>query len=324
VPTISALMLAACVAWPVATAGAQPAIAPIEPELATRIGALDCEHVSPTDVRDTLARGPTPRLILLQGSVPLVTMEPFARFLVAFGYPAERIRNPADRSYSYSSFGSSAALAGAIAWHYEHDGTMPMLIGHSHGGMLVVRTLYELDGRFSAQLPVFDPATGEALARTTIVDPLTGATRPVVGLKVGFAAALATGKLARFVLGQWTMLGLLRRIPDTVDEFVGFRIPGDAIAGDVFGEDPYVATGSATVHNVTLPSSYHHVTLPQADTLADDPGARTFVEGFEPGARPKGALAQTPNLLHAAILWYAIRKHWCLQAQTLVRVHPTP
>ena len=44
---------------------------------------------------------PAPRIIALQGSVALVTMEPFAEFLVAMGYPAERhSRNPRDGALS--------------------------------------------------------------------------------------------------------------------------------------------------------------------------------------------------------------------------------
>ncbi len=63
-------------------------------------------------------------------------MAPFAEFLIAMGYPAERLRNPRDGRLSYSSFGDSRRLAGSIAWHYEREGLMPMIIGHSQGGML--------------------------------------------------------------------------------------------------------------------------------------------------------------------------------------------
>ena len=80
-----------------------------------------------------------------------------------------------------SSFGSSTALAGTLAWYYEHDGMVPLLIGHSQGGMLAIRTLYELAGAFADSIPVTNPLTGETLKRTTIVDPQTGVPRPVVG-----------------------------------------------------------------------------------------------------------------------------------------------
>jgi hypothetical protein len=115
----------------------------IDRATAERIQALDPERISDRDVRDVLAHAPAPRIILLQGSFAPVTMQPFAEFLIAMGYPEEKIRNP-DGTFSTSSFGSSATLAGTLAWYYERDGMMPMLIGHSQGGMLVIRTLHEL------------------------------------------------------------------------------------------------------------------------------------------------------------------------------------
>ena len=39
-----------------------------------------------------------------------------------------------------------------------------MLIGHSQGGMLAIRILYELDGAFHDAIPVWDPVAGAALA----------------------------------------------------------------------------------------------------------------------------------------------------------------
>jgi hypothetical protein len=303
---------------------AGPAVAsqpPPDPELLAQVEALDPLHVSAADVRDVLARAPAPRIILLQGSIAFVTMKPFGEFLIAMGYPQARIRNPRDGSLSYSSFGDSAVLAGMLAWYYEHDGMMPMLIGHSQGGMLVVRTLQELDGDFASEIHVVDPLTGEPEARTTVIDPLTGVQRPVVGLKVPYAAAIATGRLPRLLLGQWTMLVRLRRVPDTVDEFTGFRIPFDPIAGEFGGSDPYVATGSAVVRNVELPIWYSHIALPDARHLAAQPATRGWIEAYVPGAAPPALPdnVDTTNLVHAADIWYSVRKHWCLAAQRLLR-----
>jgi pimeloyl-ACP methyl ester carboxylesterase len=247
-------------------------------------------------------------------------MEPFARFLIAMGYPAERVRNPHDGSLSTSSFTDSAELAGALAFDYERTGLAPMLIGHSQGGMLALRTLYELAGAFHDALHVVDPATGEALARTSIVDPRTGASRPVVGLHVAYAAALATGWLPRLVLGQWSMLPRLRRIPDTVDEFTGFSLPHDAIAGTWLGDTPYEALGSARVRNVALPSSYHHVTLPRVDLLARDAAIRASLDAWSPDDPPASPHGDTTNLVQAADVWYSVKRHWCLQAQRLLRI----
>jgi hypothetical protein len=316
---ITAIALAA--AARLALAEPAPPPVPTDPALVARILALDPERVTERDVRETLAHAPAPRIVALQGSVAFVTMEPFGEFLVAMGYPAERIRNPADGSMSWNSFASSETLAGKLAWFYEHEGAMPLLVGHSQGGMLVIRTLYELAGEFSDAIHVVDAKRDEPESRTTIVDPLTGATRPVLGLKVPFAAALATGKLPRFFLGQWTMIPLLRRIPDTAVEFTGFTFTLDPIAGEFGNPEPYVATGSAIVRNVTLPASYTHIGLPRMLHLAEDPRTRAWVDAYRPGHAPPPLPedVDTTNIVQAAELWHSIKKHWCLAAQRLLR-----
>ncbi len=301
---------------------------PTDPAISARILALDPDALTERDVRETLSRAPAPRIIALSGSLPIVTMEPFARFLIAMGYPDERIRDPRDGGYSHGSFGSSTRLAGMLAWYYEREGMMPMLIGHSQGGMLVVRTLHELAGNFASAVAVWDPVADEALPRTTIVDPRDGRTRPVVGLVVPYAAALATGLLPRLLLLQWDMLPRLRAIPDSVEEFAGFTLEWDPIAGELSGGAGYAATGRASVRNITLPSDYHHVTLPQAEALAADPVTRAWIDAYlpdtvTPGPSP-GAAADTANLLHAADIWRSVRRHWCLEAQRLIRATATP
>lgn len=279
---------------------------------------LDCSHVTGADVRDVLAHAPAPRIVLLHGSFAFVTMEPFAQFLVGMGYPAERLRNPRDGSNEYGSFGDSAVLAGELAFDYEQSGLAPMLIGHSQGGMLAIRTLYEFAGAFHDTLQVVDPATGKALSRTTIVDPLTGATRPVVGLHVAYAAALATGWLPRLLLGQWQMLSRLREIPDTVTEFTGFDIPRDPIAGNLLGVTPYRALARAHVRNVVLPADYSHIDLPLAAQLARDAAMHAWIDQWTPGALQPSPAGDSANLVHAADIWYSVKRQWCLQAQRLL------
>ncbi|HEY5863448.1 MAG TPA: hypothetical protein VIX61_10175 [Casimicrobiaceae bacterium] len=292
----------------------------LEPATVERVLALDPARVTSGDVRDVLAHVPAPRIYLLQGSVAFVSMSPFAEFLIAMGYPEERLRNASDGGFSRSSYGDSATLAGEIAWRYERDGMMPMLIGHSQGGMLAIRALYELTGEFDAAIAVRDPATGEALPRTTIRDPLTGQPRPVVGLKLPYVAALATGKTMRVLLGQWSMLPRLRKIPDSVDEFTGYWIPGDPLAGGLWDEERYRAMGTARVRNVTLPASYSHIGLPLTAHLAADPVTRAWIDAYDPAAplpEPEGI--DTSNLTHAADIWYSVRRHWCEEAQRAVR-----
>lgn len=296
---------------------------PLDPTTEDRLLALDPERISPEEVREVLARAPAPRIIGLQGSIPIVTMAPFAEFLIAMGYPAERLRNPRDGSYTYSSFTDSLEVAGALAWHYEREASVPMLIGHSQGGMLTVKVLQDLAGASGDRIKVWNPVTDTAEDRFTVVDPLTGGDRPVVGLHVPYAAALATGSLMRVLLGQWGMLSRLRTVPDTVDEFTGYFIEWDVIAGSSPGsaqDNPYRPTGSAKVRNVTLPAEYSHVSLPAAAHLAANETTRAWIEHYTPGEPPPApSELDTRNLLHAADIWFSVKKHWCLEAQRLVR-----
>ena len=103
-------------------------------------------HHRTRDVREALALGPTPHIILLHGGLygNNLLMVSFAEFLVGMGYPESKLRDPSDGALSQSPYTDSARLAGEIAWYYEHDGVRPMLIGHSQGGMQAVKALYEL------------------------------------------------------------------------------------------------------------------------------------------------------------------------------------
>ncbi|MEO8738713.1 MAG: hypothetical protein ABI537_03305 [Casimicrobiaceae bacterium] len=289
---------------------------------AARIAALDCARLSAADVREVLSLAPAPRILNLQGSLAPVTMEPLAQFLIGMGYPAERLANPPDGALSLSSFTDSAKLAGTVAWYYENEGAMPLLIGHSQGGMLVIRVLHEFAGAFHDTLEVWNPRTGESEKRTSIVDPLDGSERPVVGLKVPYAAALATGKLPRLLMGQWAMLDKLRSIPDTVEEFTGFIIEWDFIAGTFPGSELYRATGSATVRNVILPATTSHVALPQMQALATNAALRRWIDAYDPDTEspppPADAGVDPTNAVPAAELWSGVKKHWCREAQRQV------
>jgi hypothetical protein len=309
-PAVGALLLAllASVAPPCA---ADAAIAP-------EVLALDCRRVAAVEVAQVLAKAPAPRIILFQGSLAVTTMEPFADFLAAMGYPRERLRDPRDGRVSQSSFGDSRRWAGKVAWYYETEGMMPMLIGHSQGGMMALRILYELDGAFAEAIPVWDPVADDVLPRTTIRDPRTAETRPVKGLTVDYAAALATGKLPRIFLGQWDMIARLRKVPDSVADFTGFSIAWDPVAG-TFGEpEPYAAIGTARVRNVTLPSRYSHVGLPETLHLATQESTRQWIDAWSPddaSPPPEGDSIDTTNIVHAADIWYSVKQHWCEAAQ---------
>ncbi len=295
---------------------------PPEPDAThgARLAALDCAKLA--GQRELLHAMPAPRIVSLHGSIPIITMEPFAEFLIGMGYPEAALRDPYDGALTRSSFTSSRELAGTLAWYYERDGLRPMLIGHSQGGMLVVRTLHELAGAFHDSIPVFDPVTRSAQSRTTIRDPLTNADRPVVGMRIAFGAALATGTLPRVLLLQWSMLPKLRQIPDTTEAFTGFTIAWDPIAGNLATAEPYRAVGSAHVRNILLPASYSHIGLPRTEHLAANPVTRAWIDAYVPDADevpPAASAVDTSNLRHAADLWYSIRLHWCREGQRLLR-----
>src|SRR5262245_61922412 len=59
----------------------------VDPVVEERVLALDPERISEREVFETLVFAPAPRIINLHGSVPIVTMQSFAEFLIAMGYP---------------------------------------------------------------------------------------------------------------------------------------------------------------------------------------------------------------------------------------------
>ncbi len=130
------------------------------------------------------------------------------------GYPEAQIRDPGDQRWSYSPYQVSEQIAGLVAWAYERDGLRPMLIGHSQGGIHAIKILRELDGAYGETIPVWDPIRDAPDDRTTIVDPLTGAVRPVVGLSVSYASSVGAGGAAMLLPHQWSMWGNLRTVPD--------------------------------------------------------------------------------------------------------------
>jgi hypothetical protein len=295
--------------------------------LEERILALDPEHISDYDVRSTLAAGPTPKIILLHASVYPVylIMTSFATFLEGMGYPGAKLRDPVDGAYSQSPYGSSERLAGEIAWYYERDGVRPLIIGHSQGGMQAIKVLYRLAGAFDPKVAVWNAATDKPEKRFSIIDPLDGAERPVVGVSVAYAAAVGAGGAAFLLPNQWDMFFRLRTIPDTVDEFTGFAIQGDMVAWTFPGmsdASQYRRGGVAKVRNVVLPITYNHIMVPITHTLAADAKTRDWINAYMPGntdesTAPAGVSGY--NILWAADVWFSIKKHWCLEAQRLVR-----
>ena len=299
-----------------------------------RILALDPEHISGDGVRETLSKAPAPRIVLLHGGLYPVhlAMSSFAEFLIGMGYPEASLRREdgvVDSVYSYSPYQDSAELAGLVAWYYERDGMRPMLIGHSQGGVQVVKILDELAGIFSSEIHVWNPVTDSAEKRVTIVDPLTSVLRPVVGVRASYASAVGAGGAAFLLPNQWSMLHRLRTIPDSVEEFTGFSIDVDLIALSFPGArdaSEYKGNGTANVRNVFLPAWYNHVVIPVTRQLAASEPMRDWLNAYVPN-RPDQAESIPPgpsvNALWAADVWYSVKKHWCLEAQRLIRAKRT-
>jgi hypothetical protein len=293
-----------------------------------RILALDPDRISGADVRNSLAAGPTPRIILVHGGVAgvYVVMESFGKFLVGMGYPEARIRDPRTGDWSQNPYGSSERVAGELAWYYEHDGMRPMLIGHSQGGMQTVKVLHELAGDFGDRIRVWNPVTDTPENRQTIYDPIARAQRSVVGLKLSYASVVGAGGLEFWAPTGWELAGRLRSIPDTVEEFTGYSIAGDPIAltppSGASEADLYRQTGSAQVRNVNLPIGYSHVFVPSTDYLVSEPDKREWINAYA-GARDVDTATipggDDAHVLWAADVWHSIKKHWCLEAQRVIR-----
>jgi hypothetical protein len=298
-----------------------------EPSVEDRILSLDPDHVTEEEVRTTLAKGPAPRIINVHGGVYPVhlLMESFAQFLTGMGYPESKLRDVGDGSLSRSPYENSDMQAGLVAWYYEHEGLRPMLIGHSQGGIQVVKILHDLAGAFSTELTVYNPLTGEMESRTTIIDPLTGEVRPVVGLSVSYASAVGTGGWSLALPVHWMVVSRIRTIPDTVEEFTGYRIALDLFAWDAPWTTDlknFHANGKAHVRNVELPAAYSHVFVPGTASLAESKPMRDWINAYDPddpassGPMPNG---DTSNLLWAADVWHSIKRHWVLEAQRFIK-----
>jgi hypothetical protein len=299
----------------------------LDPSVEEKILALDPEWINEKDIREILSHAPAPRIINIHGGIYPVylCMESFSRFLIGMGYPEGKIRNPGNGSFSFSCYESSAKIAGAIAWYYEKEGMRPILVGHSQGGIQAVKVLYELKGTFSDEVAVYNPLTGKFEKRYSIVDPITGLERPVVGLEASYVTAVGAGGFTRFLPNQWVMTGRLRSIPDTTLEFTGFVIGLDPIGGDLFGFGPvnrYAANGKAEVRNVRLPIGYNHVTVPATSHLAESQEIRDWINAYVPTEEPELNVtfqSSSKNILWAADVWHSIKKHWVLELQRLIR-----
>ena len=84
-----------------------------------------------------------------------------------------------------------------------------------------------------------------------------------------------------------------------------------------------MAIGSAHVRNVLLPASASHIMLPKTVHLATNPVTRAWIDAYAPGnvapVSPVADGVDTTNIVHAADLWYALKRNWCREAKRWVR-----
>ena len=255
-----------------------------DPVLSERVLALDPDRISAADVRSVLSQCPAPRIMNFRGSA-FHTIDDFSMFLIAMGYPERSVRNPANGALSYSSDLSSDTVAHTIVATRRRERLRPMLIGHSQGGSLIMKVLHQLEGQ-----------------------------------PVSYAAAIATGQLMRIVRGQWDRLPVLRKVPDSVAEFSGYRLAGDLIGSDVTilpKHRDYKAQGSAQVHNVRLTGAGHRDIM-RIESLAHNAATRARIDGNSPGSQAP----EEAKLHFAADIWHHVKKRWCMELQGWLRRHP--
>jgi hypothetical protein len=296
-------------------------------DLEDKILALNPEDVTAGDVENVLCHAPAPQIILIHGGLKSVIkdMVSFSEFLIGMGYPGASLTNAGDGTYTFSCYESSEKIAGVIAWYYEQQGLRPMMLGHSQGGMQVVKVLDRLASGASAKLYVYNPLTWQKENRYEIVNPLTCQRLPVVGLKLPYVSAVGAGGLTRVLPNQWEMNFKLRTIPDTVEEFTGFCKERDLLGGDFLGYGPanhYKASGTAVVRNVWLPSEYAHGRIPDTKHLLQSQAMKDWINNYrafrEPVVHPKLDVVfegDSRHILWAADVWYSIKKHWVLELQ---------
>jgi len=293
----------------------------------TRILALQPDRVTEADVRGVLKNAPAPRIINIHGGIEHVQrrLAAFSKFLIGMGYPENAIRFPGTKLYTISCYEPAELFTGTIAWFYEHEGMRPMMLGHSQGGIQAVKVLQRFASPPSKGIEVWSPLTWASEHRTEITDPLSGKKVPASSVTVSYVASLGAGGITRVLPNQWDMLGRLRAVPDTVDEFTGFYLGMDLLGGDYLGfgsANRFHATGHAHVRNVELPSTYSHAHTPELERLLHNRGAidwiNNYVQSDEPHD-PENLPGDVKGIVFGADVWKSVKRHWVIELQRLIR-----
>ncbi len=59
--------------------------------------------------------------------------------------------------------------------------------------------------------------------------------------------------------------------------------------------------------------------------MSGEPATRAWIDAYVPGTdTPPPAGVDTTNLVHAADIWYSVRKHWCREAQRQAAANGAP
>ena len=324
---VASVALAGCVIRPLRGPQDIPVLPPApvtDRSVEERILALDPENVTAADVRDTLAKGPTPRIMLIHGGIYPVhlSMVSFGRFLVGMGYPEAKIRDPGDGTWSHSPYEDAERLAGILAWYYERDGMRPMMIGHSQGGMQAVKVLHVLNGGYAPEVPVWNPLTDFPESRTAIVDPADRAAVPVVGLRISYVSAVGAGRRGAScspTSGRWS--ASCARFPTRSRSSPATR--STSTSGHGRSRAPTRRASSRTAAREGAQRDAAGVVQPRAAARHGRPGRRHGDPGLDrhlsAGARSAPAANAGDNVLWAADVWYSVKKHWRLEAQRLIR-----
>src|SRR5436190_6176268 len=114
------------------------ALALVASARAADVATLDCAKADELTAA-MLPAERAPHVVMPQGSLGIVTMEPFGRFLAAMGYPERALVDAHGGAMTTDSDISGTTLAGVLAAMHERDGVRPIVIGHSKGGGVVIQ-----------------------------------------------------------------------------------------------------------------------------------------------------------------------------------------
>ena len=151
----------------------------------------------------------------------------------------------------------------------------------------------------------------------------TAATRPVVGLSVvvrrGDRVRQADARAARPV-GHAVAAARDSRTASTTSPAISFPATCSK-ARTIRSATARSATRTCATSRCRPASATSNAA--RIEGLARDPAARAWIDAYSPDKPPAPlpdlAHDDAANLVHAADLWYEVKRHWCIEAQALAR-----